>query len=134
MGMAMDHEYFFDTKGCDTVRNLGVETRFSMEVHNYTMDDIDFIVSGTGKEIDKVDFFRCADLINYNPGYGLECIKPVEIYFKDGCWFSRGEYDGSEWWEYHGGRPRPTEKLETDQIELSEFITRYYLDSEDYDD
>jgi hypothetical protein len=23
------------------------------------------------------------------------------IWFKDGSWATRGEYDGSEWWEYH---------------------------------
>jgi hypothetical protein len=36
----------------------------------------------------------------YNSGYGSQNLDGM-IWFKDGSWATRGEYDGSEWWEYH---------------------------------
>lgn len=36
----------------------------------------------------------------YNDGYGLQEIEGT-IVFTDGSWLTRGEYDGSEWWENH---------------------------------
>ena len=38
------------------------------------------------------------DLI-YSAGYGGQELYGF-ILFKDGTWLERGEYDGSEWWEY----------------------------------
>ena len=42
--------------------------------------------------IDKLD-------INYDDSYGSQEIFGF-ISFKDGTWMERGEYDGSEWWDY----------------------------------
>lgn len=42
--------------------------------------------------IDKLD-------INYDDGYGIHEIFGF-ISFKDGTWMERGEYDGSERWDY----------------------------------
>lgn len=36
---------------------------------------------------------------SYNGGYGSQELYGI-IWFKDGSWLERGEYDGSEWWEY----------------------------------
>jgi hypothetical protein len=36
----------------------------------------------------------------YDAGYGGQELFGI-IWFKDGTWSTRGEYDGSEWWEYH---------------------------------
>ena len=37
----------------------------------------------------------------YDDGYGVNEISTNSvIVFKDGSWLERGEYDGSEWWEY----------------------------------
>lgn len=38
--------------------------------------------------------------ILYDNGYGGQELYGV-ITFTDGTWLSRGEYDGSEWWEYN---------------------------------
>ena len=35
----------------------------------------------------------------YDNGYGMQEISGT-IWFNDGSWCDRGEYDGSEWWEY----------------------------------
>lgn len=37
---------------------------------------------------------------NYSSGYGGQELFGT-IWLKDGTWYDRGEYDGSEWWEYH---------------------------------
>jgi hypothetical protein len=35
----------------------------------------------------------------YNSGYGGQELYGG-LWLKDGTWFDRGEYDGSEWWQY----------------------------------
>jgi hypothetical protein len=37
---------------------------------------------------------------NYYNGYGGQELFGC-IWFKDGTWSNRGEYDGSEWWEHN---------------------------------
>ena len=37
---------------------------------------------------------------SYDNGYGGQKLDG-KIWFKDGTWADRGEYDGSEWWNYH---------------------------------
>lgn len=37
---------------------------------------------------------------SYSNGYGGQEIFGT-IWFVDGTWADRGEYDGSEWWEHH---------------------------------
>ena len=34
---------------------------------------------------------------NYDSGYGSQCLFGT-LWFADGSWATRGEYDGSEWW------------------------------------
>lgn len=36
----------------------------------------------------------------YNNGYGGQELFGT-IWYNDGTWSSRGEYDGSEWWDYN---------------------------------
>ena len=45
------------------------------------------------------DFLNSLDF-NYDAGYGGQELFG-EIWFKDGTWGERGEYDGSEWWRYN---------------------------------
>lgn len=37
---------------------------------------------------------------DYDSGYGSQSLFGT-IWYVDGTWSSRGEYDGSEWWEHH---------------------------------
>lgn len=45
------------------------------------------------------EFLKKLDF-KYDNGYGAQNLDGI-IWFKDGSWATRGEYDGSEWWEYH---------------------------------
>jgi hypothetical protein len=52
----------------------------------YTQDEYNEFLSN----IDKI----------YNNGYGGQELDGM-IWYEDGTWTTRGEYDGSEWYEYH---------------------------------
>ena len=43
--------------------------------------------------LDRLDF-------NYDSGYGGQVLFGT-IWLTDNTWFDRGEYDGSEWWQYN---------------------------------
>ena len=43
----------------------------------------------------------------YDSGYGSQNLDGI-IWFRDGSWATRGEYDGSEWWDYHKRPDVPT--------------------------
>lgn len=46
----------------------------------------------------------------YDDGFGCQELEGV-IWFTDGTWSTRGEYDGSEWWQNHT-RPEIPEALQ----------------------
>lgn len=51
---------------------------------NYTQEDLN-------------EFLNALDF-DYHSGYGIQELFGT-IWYKDGRWSIRGEYDGSEWWE-----------------------------------
>lgn len=48
--------------------------------------------------------------IDYNDGYGGQELYGT-IWYRDGTWSERGEYDGAEWWEFKKCPPYPKELL-----------------------
>jgi hypothetical protein len=48
---------------------------------------------------DFMDFLESLNF-NYDSGYGGQELYGT-VWLNDGTWYTRGEYDGSEWWEYH---------------------------------
>jgi hypothetical protein len=59
------------------------------------------------KFLDKIDF-------EYDSGYGLQNLFGT-IWYEDGTWSSRGEYDGSEWWEHNYCPEIPKELIRIDK-------------------
>ncbi len=49
--------------------------------------------------------------IEYNNDFGTQHLYG-SVVFKDGTWLERGEYDGSEWWEY---KQVPTKDWDNDE-------------------
>jgi hypothetical protein len=43
---------------------------------------------------------------NYHRGYGAQELFGT-IWLRNGLWMTRGEYDGSEWWDLHKRPPLP---------------------------
>jgi hypothetical protein len=80
--------------------NLYEETLETIYNLGYTPDDIVHIGNEaygcTWKE-----FVSLADF-TYSSGFGsAKVATDLVIVFDDGSYLSRGEYDGSEWWEFH---------------------------------
>lgn len=51
----------------------------------------------------------------YDSGYGGQELFGT-IWYVDGTWSSRGEYDGSEWWEHHQCPGIPNELNRIDKV------------------
>ncbi len=80
--------------------NFKEETLLSITNNNKTPTDISFIALGDKYVLDVVTFLNNCNF-TYDNGYGSANIpENLLIVFKDGSWLERGEYDGSEWWEY----------------------------------
>lgn len=81
--------------------NFGTETIDRLAYRNYTVEDIAWI--GTYEfVIPTNEFFDVARHTWYDNGFGgVEIPQDLLIVMKDGSWFSREEYDGSEWWQYN---------------------------------
>lgn len=80
--------------------NLLKETKNTLTTAGYTWDDV-VAIQGEDFGIGIARFKELAD-VEYSSGYGAqEVAKDLVILMKDGSWFTRGEYDGSEWWEHH---------------------------------
>ena len=91
--------------------NLLKETREAIKDSGHKTEDIIFIGSKqSGHSCSWAEFETLAD-IEYDDGYGgQEIAKDLIIAFKDGSTMWRGEYDGSEWWEYPEPFSMPKEK------------------------
>lgn len=62
------------------------EKKYAVLKLNYTESDYE-------KFLNEIDF-------DYDSGYGSQELGGI-VWFEDGTWLSRGEYDGSEWWNHH---------------------------------
>jgi len=56
------------------------------------------------------EFLKALDF-NYDNGYGGQELFGT-VWLEDGTWLSRGEYDGSEWWEHNAVPPIPSECIQ----------------------
>lgn len=56
-----------------------------------------FFLASNHTDEELEEFFKSLDF-TYDSGYGMQQVFG-NIVFWDGTWLSRGEYDGSEWWE-----------------------------------
>ena len=74
---------WFETFECKHPKN---STKTVVLKLNYS--DQDFL-----EFLGKLDF-------HYDSGYGIQHIYG-KVWLEDGTWMTRGEYDGSEWWEHH---------------------------------
>ena len=60
--------------------------------HSYGSQQNLFINGSLDEVLEKLDF-------NYDDGFGSQELFGY-IWYIDGTWSQRGEYDGSEWWDY----------------------------------
>jgi hypothetical protein len=66
---------------------------------NPYVNEVEYLLKlGYTKE-DYETFLNQLGELSYNSGYGLQELYGT-IWFVDGTWGERREYDGSEWWEH----------------------------------
>lgn len=91
--------------------NLYDETVSILEQNGKTMEDVVFI-QGDNFRITWDNFVSLAKETNYDSGFGAPEIASDLVLAGNGFWLERGEYDGSEWWEYKE-MPTPVRRTET---------------------
>ena len=80
--------------------NLYIETIQALEKNNKGIEDIVWIGTTEGT-IDIAQFLEEAKHTEYDNGYGGAEIAEDLIIVGVDWWLSRGEYDGSEWWDFN---------------------------------
>lgn len=89
------------------MQNLLKETIKILNDNGKTTKDVRFIRSFQEKNYNGGEFYYCswdefeklADFL-YDDGYGGNEINRGLMVVGDNWWLERGEYDGSEWWEF----------------------------------
>lgn len=80
--------------------NLLTETLAMLKDNGKSSQDVTFVRFGEGPFFCSWDEFVAAADFTYNNGYGgAEVDQGLKIVGAD-WWLERGEYDGSEWWEF----------------------------------
>ena len=82
--------------------NLLKETIEAIEGSGHATEDIIFIGSVKSAYSCTFDEFKLLANIEYDAGFGSQKVaSDLIIAFSDGMQMKRGEYDGSEWWEFN---------------------------------
>lgn len=80
--------------------NLLAETVKQLEANNKTTQDVEWVGNRSGNySIDWAKFESIANVDYYESYGGQEISENLVVVGKD-WWLERGEYDGSEWWEF----------------------------------
>lgn len=82
--------------------NFLQETLKHLQAHQQSPTTVLWVGSANGATAGTWnDFTKLADF-DYDNGYsGQRIANDLVIVYSDDHWSSRGEYDGSEWWEYN---------------------------------
>ena len=90
--------------------NLLEETIEDIKESGHAIEDIVFIGSEESGHECSWDQFAIMANREYDSGVGAANVaQDLVIVFSDGAILTRGEYDGSEWWEYSKKFKRPEE-------------------------
>lgn len=100
--------------------NFLEETLAALEENGKTPEDVIAVICDDQKGSFRA-FAKLADF-RYDNGYGLEAIESSLMIIGDDWWLERGEYDGSEWWEFKkvprlDNRNSPLENVVSDSFE-----------------
>jgi len=81
------------------------EVKYVRVVRKISYDNKETIEGALDDVLPKLDF-------DYDDGYGSQELEGT-IWYSDGTWSDRREYDGSEWWEHHVCPPLPNDADQT---------------------
>lgn len=81
------------------MQNLKTETLDELTKNGKKPSDVKWCGSRGHFQFSFDDFLKIAD-IEYDSGYGGNEIARDLVIVGENWWLERGEYDGSEWWEF----------------------------------
>ena len=119
--------------------NLLIETKEAIHESGHLTSDVAYVGTLDGSyRIIWQDFESIADVVYYS-GYGAaEVATDLVVRFWDDTYLVRGEYDGSEWWDYQGRPPevKPTGRPFTKVVggmwdDIHSLNDPHYYDEED---
>lgn len=95
--------------------NLLRETEELLKSNDKSLTDIHWVGTRDGKFVCTFkDFIDYAQDLEYDDGYGGAEINTYLVIVGNDWWLERGEYDGSEWWEF---------KTVPEQVDVPKFLT-----------
>ena len=80
--------------------NLMQDTLDCLMKEGKALSDVIWVGTSTGQTIAKEDFIKIASNLEFDDGFGGNEIRSDLVVVGDNWWMERGEYDGSEWWEF----------------------------------
>lgn len=101
------------------INHIGVRKVLCAQIQHGDDDDYGddskvFNLTTGSTEEDRTQFLNDLDF-DYDSGYGGQRLFGT-IWYEDGTWSERGEYDGSEWWEHRECPQIPTELDRKDKV------------------
>lgn len=111
----------------DRRRNLLQETFKILHEHGRTPDDVRWVGNADGTVVSSWQSFEAVANFEYDAGYGGNEITLDLVIVGDDWWLERGEYDGSEWWEF---KRLPERAQASTALTLQHVLTHksYYTD------
>jgi hypothetical protein len=85
----------------ELLRAIGNHTiKCAQMLFEHSWDDTtDILLRSNYSKEEYDDFLKKLDF-SYDNGYGTQMLYGI-VWFDNGAWLSRGEYDGSEWWIFN---------------------------------
>lgn len=90
--------------------NLLQETIDSLTFHEKNVSDVLWVGSFDGEYSMAWEEFAIIANVDYDDGFGSQKIAKDLVVVGRGWWMERGEYDGSEWWDF---KTKPVRKTKT---------------------
>lgn len=74
---------------------------------DYDLTEADVLWVGTHEETISWEAFKKAADFEYDDGFGINEVRGDLRVVGEDWWLTRGEYDGSEWWDFHRKPEKP---------------------------
>lgn len=102
------------------MKNLLKETLDVLEQINKKETDVKWVGTKTHKTTWE-DFKKIADVV-YDDGFGSAEVAQDLLVVGKNWWLERGEYDGSEWWDYKEFPKEPTKIIKLRALTVDQAI------------
>lgn len=107
--------------------NLLQETIDYIKAHKHSPEDVLWV--GSNSVYTTWEEFSIVANIEYDNGYGGNEVPSDLMVVGQDWWLERGEYDGSEWWEYKTYPKKPTKKIRLKAVVRDQAsLETYYSD------